>query len=53
LVVLLDSLGCILSLLVHDSGRAEELTKLITVESALLELADLLEESLRNQGCIN
>ena len=46
LVVLLDGLGSVLGLLVHDGSRAKELAELIAVEPALLEFADLLEESL-------
>ena len=45
-VILVDGVLRVLGRLVHDGGRAEELAELVPVEAALLELADLLEQSL-------
>lgn len=45
-VVLLNSLAGILVSLVNDCRRAQELPELISVELALLQFADLLEQSL-------
>jgi hypothetical protein len=43
IVVLFNCLGRILRSLVHDSSRAQELTKLISVELALLQFSNLLK----------
>lgn len=45
-MVLLDGLISFLEVLEHDCCRTEELPKLVAVESALLQLANLLEQGL-------
>ena len=45
-VVLIDSFACILRSLVDYCRRAQELPELVPVELALLQLANLLEQSL-------
>lgn len=46
LVILVDGRLSVLWLLVDHGGRAEELAELVSVELALLQLADLREQSL-------
>ena len=51
-MVLLDGMLGVFCLLVDDGCTAEELTELISVESALQELADLFEEGLAIKSLI-